>query len=117
MGYIPQQELPLFYSAALATVYPSIYEGFGLPVVESMACGTPTIISNNSSLREIGEGASILIDNPLDPQEIAEAMVKIANDFELKEFLSKNGLERAALFTPENCAKTTINVYKKALGI
>lgn len=115
MGFIPQEELPAFYNAALASVYPSIYEGFGIPVIESMACGTPVITSNNSSLAEIGRDACLLLDEPANPEELAEALSRIAADKALWTELSAKGLIRAGKFTPENSALATLDVYKRFL--
>lgn len=115
LGFIPQEELPAFYNAALAFVYPSIYEGFGIPIVESMACGTPVITSNNSSLSEIGKEACILLADPANSEELADALVRLAEDNALCADLAAKGLIRAGKFTPENSALTTINVYKRFL--
>ena len=89
MGYIPQEELPIFYRTAFATIYPSLYEGFGLPVLESMACGTPVITSYNSSIPEIAGNACILIDDPLDSTAIADAMIQLSEDEALRYRLEK----------------------------
>ena len=78
-GYIPANDLPLFYNAASLMIYPSLYEGFGLPVLEAMACGTPVITSRGSSLEEIAEHAALLVD-PYSVASIAMAMEKVANN-------------------------------------
>lgn len=117
IGYVPQEELPLLYNAALATVYPSLYEGFGLPIVESMACGTPVITSNNSSIPEVADNACILLDNPTDPSATAGAMAELAGDELKRKRLSDAGLERAARFTPADTAASVVRVYADLLGI
>lgn len=117
VGYIPQSELPAFYNAALATVYPSLYEGFGLPVVESMACGTPVITSRNSSIPEVAGDACILLTDPEDPAAIARAMGELAEDETRRMTLSEEGLKQAANFTPERSARSLVSVYSKLMGI
>jgi glycosyltransferase involved in cell wall biosynthesis len=111
LGYLDESELPLLYSAAEATIYPSLYEGFGYPVVESMACGTPVITSDNSSLSEIAAGASLLLADPRDPAQIAEAFARIRDDAPLRERLRQAGLERARRFSVERMAEETLHLY------
>lgn len=102
-GFVEDDDLPFLYSGADIFLYPSLYEGFGLPVLEAMACGTPVITSNLSSLPEIAGDAAIQI-NPLCIEEIAESMDRLSQDYELKEELRKKGLERVKLFTWEKAA-------------
>ena len=116
VGYVPQEELPLFYNAALATVYPSFYEGFGLPILESMACGTPVITSNNSAIPEVAGEACLLIDDPSDPQSIASAMLDIAGDELRRERMTREGLAQAQKFSPANTAAALLKVYARLLG-
>jgi glycosyltransferase involved in cell wall biosynthesis len=116
LGYVPQSDLAALYSAATATVYPSLYEGFGLPVVESMACGTPVLTSDNSSLAEVGCGAALLLKEPKDPQEIALALAKLAEDTKLHQELAACGKERALFYTPECCAAATVRVFRRILN-
>ena len=115
LGYVPQSDLAPLYSAAIATIYPSLYEGFGLPVVESMACGTPVITSNNSSLAEIGTGAAILLEHPTDIKEIGLALTRLVSDSGFYAELVVLGKERAKLFTPERCALATVDVFQSIL--
>lgn len=115
LGYVPQCDLAALYSAATATVYPSFYEGFGLPVVESMACGTPVLTSDNSSLAEIGSGATLLLRQPEDLEEIAHDLARLAEDSVLHEELAEHGRERALLYTPERCAVSTIQIFRTIL--
>ncbi|HUW69826.1 MAG TPA: glycosyltransferase [bacterium] len=112
LGYVPQGDLPALYSAAVATIYPSLYEGFGFPVVESMACGTPVVTSNNSSLAEIGKGATLLLEDPTDIKEIAATLSSLISDSSIYSALVANGIERAKLFTPERCAYATVDVFR-----
>ena len=114
IGYVPRAELPGLFSGATAFVYPSLLEGFGLPIVEAMACGTPVITSNNSSMKEIGEGAAVLID-PRDTRQITEALASIAEDSALRGELSKKGLKRAAEFSWQQTAQLTLDAYREAL--
>jgi glycosyltransferase involved in cell wall biosynthesis len=116
LGYVPQSDLAAIYSAATATVYPSLYEGFGLPVVESMACGTPVLTSDNSSLTEIGSGAVLLLRQPKDPEEIALALARLAEDAAFHQDLSSRGRERALLYTPERCAASTVQLFRRILN-
>jgi alpha-1,3-rhamnosyl/mannosyltransferase len=115
LGYVSQMDLAGLYSAATATVYPSLYEGFGYPVVESMACGTPVVTSANSSLREIGCDAALLIAEPGDPRQIAGALEEVAANAGLRDEMSRKGLERAAAYTPQACARAVLDVYRRLL--
>ncbi len=110
-GFIPDKDLPLFYSAALAFVYPSFYEGFGIPVIEAMACGCPVITSNISSLREIAKGAAILVD-PKNQEELIAAMDYLITNKKVREELILLGLERAQQFNWKETAVKTLKVYK-----
>lgn len=109
-GYVPDEDLPFFYTAADAFVYPSLYEGFGLPVIEAMACGCPVVTSNNSSLKEIAEEAALLI-NPENTQELADAMKKIIHDKQLRKTLIQKGLKQAQQFTWKKTAEKTLELY------
>ncbi len=109
---IKQSDLPILYNLAELFVYPSIYEGFGLPVIEAMACGTPVITSNTSSLPEVAGDAAALID-PYNIEEIAHNISEILHDEERRKKMSEMGIERAGSFTWERCARNTMEVYKK----
>jgi glycosyltransferase involved in cell wall biosynthesis len=100
LDYLPEQDLPALYGAATAFVYPSLYEGFGLPVVEAMACGVPVITSRSSSLGEVAGDAARLVD-PASEAELAEALLAVASDAALRRELSARGLARAAAFSWE----------------
>ncbi len=111
---IPTEEMPYFYSGAEIFVFLSLYEGFGLPVVEAMACGCPVVVSNISSLPEIVNNPEICV-NPYNLEEASNKIYKILTDENLKLNLSKKSIERAKIFDWEKCAKETIEVYKSLM--
>ncbi len=115
-GYIPQKYLPNLYKGASVFVYPSFYEGFGLPVIEAMACGVPVIASNTSSFPEIVGDAGILV-NPYDSNELKEAIKHVLEDSQMSRNLSERGVNRAKLYTWGKCAKETVSVYETILGV
>ena len=110
--YIPNEDLPALYNAADLFVYPSFYEGFGLPPLEAMACGTPVITSNTSSLPEVVGDAGIMID-PYDVDGFANAMFEVLTNDGLRDDMSEKGLERANMFSWEKTAKETLKVYEE----
>lgn len=114
-GYVPAEDLPCWYNAAEALVYPSLYEGFGLPPLEAMACGTPVISSTASSLPEVVGDAGLLVD-PEDVDALAAAMDRVLADAGLRERMRAAGLERARRFTWEGAARKTADTYRRALG-
>jgi glycosyltransferase involved in cell wall biosynthesis len=111
-GYVPQEDLPPLLSGALGLVLPSLYEGFGLPLLEAMACGTPVICANVSALPEIAGDAALLID-PLDVTDLAESMARLVEDEGLRRRLTARGLERAGQFSWDRCARETLAVLEK----
>jgi glycosyltransferase involved in cell wall biosynthesis len=111
-GYVPDEDLPAIYSAAESFVYPSLYEGFGLPLIEAMACGTPVVTANTSSLAEVGDGAALLI-NPRSVEQIADALFRLHVEPGLRRSLRERGLRRAADYTWEDAALVTLDVYEK----
>jgi glycosyltransferase involved in cell wall biosynthesis len=113
-GYVAERDLPLLYTHAAALVYPSLYEGFGLPIVEAMACGTPVVTSRGSSLEEVAGGAALLVD-PLDEADIARALRAVAGDAHLAACLRARGRERAATFDWTRTARATAEAYRDAL--
>lgn len=112
VGAIADGDLPTLYSAATAFVFPSRYEGFGLPVLEAMACGTPVACSNVSSLPEVAGDAALLFD-PDDRAAIGESMQRLLDDAALRTELRERGLAQAARFTWEKTAAATLAVYRK----
>jgi len=113
IGHVPDVELADLYSGALAFVYPSLYEGFGLPPLEAMACGAPVIASRASSLPEVVGEAGLMVD-PLDVEDIAAAMVRVASDPALREAMRSAGRARARRFSWEECARRTLAVLERA---
>lgn len=114
-GYVPQKNLPDLYRGATLFVYPSLYEGFGLPVLEAMACGIPVLASNSASLPEVVGDAGIMV-NPEDADAWKEAMINLLGDEKIRRAMSEKGLQRARLFSWEKCAHGTLAVYQKVLG-
>jgi alpha-1,3-rhamnosyl/mannosyltransferase len=112
LGAVDDADLPALYAAALAFVFLSRYEGFGLPVLEAMACGTPVICSNAASLPEVAGDAALLID-PTDESVLVEALQRILDDRALRAQLSARGLERAARFSWARAAAETLAVYRR----
>ena len=110
-GFLPAEDVPLFYNAAEVFLYPSLYEGFGLPVVEAMACGVPVITSQGSSLEEVAGDAALLVD-PLSESSIASAIQRILEDSALRLRLREAGLSRSKLFNFEKTAQQTMDVYE-----
>ena len=115
-GFVPERDLIGLYNAAEIFVFPSLYEGFGLPPLEAMACGTPVISSNASSLPEVVGNAGIHID-PHSPEDLTQAIVTLLMDEALRRQLQCKGLERAALFSWEKTARQTLDVYNRIFHV
>jgi glycosyltransferase involved in cell wall biosynthesis len=115
-GYVPEADLPTLYSGALCFVYPSYFEGFGLPPLEAMKCGAPVIVGNKTSLPEVVGDAGLLVD-PFEVDEIASAIQKVITDSDLRAHLRAKGLERARLFDWQETARQTLGVYEKAARV
>ena len=111
-GFVPHHELPNWYRAALAFVYPSLFEGFGLPVLEAMACGTPVLCSDAQSLLEVAGDATLTFPAQSEDQLLG-ALQQIVVDAALRDELSLRGLERSALFSWKRCAKETLEIYDR----
>ena len=109
-GYVPEEDLPAYYSGAECFILPSFYEGFGFPPLEAMACGCPVIVSNVASLPEVVGNAAILID-PNDTANLADALETVLTNEGMKRELVARGLEHASQFTWEKAANETLNVY------
>jgi len=114
-GYIPQGVLPNLYKNASLFVYPSLYEGFGLPVLEAMASGVPVITSNTTSLPEVVGDAGLLVD-PQNVDALREGISRLLVDDTLRRDISGKGLERARLFSWEKCSRETLAVYERVIG-
>jgi glycosyltransferase involved in cell wall biosynthesis len=112
---VRDQDLPGLYSLATAFVLPSLSEGFGLPILEAMACGTPTLAARVAALPEVGGDASFYVD-PTEPPDMAESLRRLLEDPDLREELSERGLARAEQFTWEQTAKAVKTVYDEALA-
>lgn len=116
LGYISQADLPLLYAGARAFAYPSLYEGFGLPVLEAMASGVPVLTSNRASLPEVAGDAALLVE-PTDVETLTTELERLLLDDEWRAHASKQGLRRARHFLWERCIKETVAVYRQALAI
>jgi glycosyltransferase involved in cell wall biosynthesis len=112
-GYVPDPDLPALYSGAICFVYPSYFEGFGLPVVEAMQCGVPVIAGNRTSIPEVVNGAGVLID-PFNKSELATAIARVIDNPDYRAQLSVKGLERAKAFNWTTTARLTLQVYERA---
>jgi len=115
IGEVADEDLPAVYSLARGLVFPSLYEGFGLPVVEAMACGTPVITSRGSALPEVSGDAALLVD-PRSVSDIRDGMARVLEDDQLVDLLKSRGYARARLFTWEAAASRTLSVYQEILG-
>jgi glycosyltransferase involved in cell wall biosynthesis len=114
IGYVDEMDLPHLYRAASVFAFPSLYEGFGLPPLEAMACGVPVVTSNASSLPEVVGDAGLLVD-PLDVEALADALEQALNDEVWRRHCTARGLERAAHFTWRRAAEQLLNVYARVL--
>lgn len=114
-GQVREQDKAPLFSAATVFVFPSLYEGFGIPVLEAMACGTPVVTSNSSALPEVAADAGLLVD-PYDTDAIAEGVRALLEDQGRREELARRGLERARLFTWQQVAEQTLRVYGEVLA-
>jgi glycosyltransferase involved in cell wall biosynthesis len=111
VGYIDEEDLPLWYAAATVFVFPSIYEGFGMPPLEAMACGTPVLTSNSSSLPEVVGDAGLMAE-PTDVDALAAALLRLLHDTDLRHDLRERGLQRAQAFSWRTTAERTLEAYE-----
>jgi glycosyltransferase involved in cell wall biosynthesis len=116
LGYVSETEMKSLFSSAAAFVFPSLYEGFGFPVLESMAAGTPVVTSAVASLPEVG-GDAVLYADPNDAGDIARAVVRVCRDPELRSSLRARGLKQAAKFRWNDAAAQTLGVYEEAVHV
>jgi len=114
-GYVRDEDLPALYAGAQALAFPSLYEGFGLPVLEAMACGTPVTCSNTSSLPEVAGDAALMLD-PTNTTAITDALNRLLTDASLRADMREQGLRRAAQFTWDRTAQKTLTVYRQLIG-
>ena len=111
LGFVPQDYLPYFYNGAFAFIFPSFYEGFGLPVLEAMRCGVPVICSDRSSLPEVAGNATLFV-NPQDLNSIINAIKKMAENESLRNQLIKDGFSQAKKFSWRRNAQQVLSIYK-----
>ena len=116
LGFVPDQELPAFYRAAEALVFPSLFEGFGMPVIEAMACGCPVVCTANGALGEVAGPAALPLQNPESVDELANHLTRLGCESALREELKLKGLARAAEFDWKFAAQATLDVYRQALS-
>ena len=114
-GYLEPNDLPLFLNASEAFVFPSLFEGFGLPVVEAMACGIPVITSRSTAIGEVAGDAALLVD-PLHTESIAEAIVRLMREPGLRAELATRSLHRSAFFRPEELPQKALAAYRSAIA-
>lgn len=114
-GYVDYNDLPILYSGATAFVFPSLYEGFGFPPLEAMACGTPVLVSNNSSIPEVVGDAGVYIKDPLDPDEISKSILKVIENDDLRIKLKNEGFIQANKFPWQETVEKTFNLYNKII--
>ncbi len=114
IGFADDEDVVKLYNAAECVAFPSLYEGFGFPVLEGMACGTPVLTSNVSSLPEVAGDAAIMVD-PYDIEAIAEGLRQLIDDSDLRKTLIERGFQQASKFTWENSAKNLLKIYQNVL--
>ncbi|HWS52737.1 MAG TPA: glycosyltransferase family 1 protein [Pyrinomonadaceae bacterium] len=114
-GYVSEGDLPALYAGALCFAYPSFFEGFGLPPLEAMRCGTPVVAGDRASLPEVVGDAGLLVD-PFDTGALGRALGRLMDDAQLRENLRTRGLERAAAFDWRDTARMTLQVYRRVAG-
>ena len=115
LGYLEKEDLPALYSLARLMVFPSLFEGFGIPLVEAMSCGCPILCSNTTSVPEVAGDAAVMF-SPDSTEDIAEMIRRVWNDESLRCDLREKGFARARLFDGEEMARRTLQLYGKAAG-
>jgi glycosyltransferase involved in cell wall biosynthesis len=114
-GYVSSEDLRILYSHAEGFVFPSLYEGFGIPLLDAMACGAPIITGPGSALPEVAGDAAIYVD-PHDPEQLGMEIERLVSDRVLQEELRNTGFERVKQFTWERAAQETLDLYRDVLG-
>jgi len=112
LGFVPDEDLPALYSGAIGTTFPSLYEGFGLPILEAFACGCPVLTSEGGATEEVAENAAILVD-PKDAKKITNGIKKLAGNQKFRQELIKKGLSRVKDFSWEKSAQEVLNVFER----
>jgi glycosyltransferase involved in cell wall biosynthesis len=115
LGYVDEATLTALYNASCVVAYPSLYEGFGLPVLEALACGAVVVASNGTAIPEVAGEAAVLVD-PMDDRALAEALSSVATDEILRAKLRKAALRQASSFTWDSCAARTVSAYRLAIA-
>jgi glycosyltransferase involved in cell wall biosynthesis len=115
-GLVPQEDLPLVYAAGDLFIYPSLHEGFGLAPLEAMACGTPVVTTRGGALEEAVGDAALLVNDPRNADELAQAMERVVTDRTLAQDLRERGLKQAARFTYARAARETLDIYYQVTG-
>lgn len=115
LGYVPNEDLATLYSGALALIYPSLYEGFGLPILEAMACGCPVICSRAASIPEVADDAALYLEDPKDCRQLGDLLRQITSDKLLYQQLSQLGIERASQFSWEKTAQQTFSAFEELI--
>jgi glycosyltransferase involved in cell wall biosynthesis len=110
LGYCPHGDLPALYRGAACLIFPSLFEGFGMPVLEAMACGCPVVCSNTSSLPEIAGDAALLVD-PFDSEAIAAAAARLLREADLRADMRARGIQQAKLFSWQRHTRETVAVF------
>lgn len=115
LGHVEEKQLPALYQNAVALIFPSLFEGFGIPIIEAMACGCPVVCSNTTSLPEIGGNAVYYFD-PKNTDEITDAMIKLMEDRMLRRDLKKAGFEQVKKFNAEKMAREIVGIYESVIA-
>jgi glycosyltransferase involved in cell wall biosynthesis len=115
-GFVPHLRLPIFYGAADAFVFPTFYEGFGLPLLEALVCGCPVVASDNSSVPEVVGDAGLLVQAD-DEEGFAKAVMRILEEPSLRDDLASKGMRHAARFSWQGCAESTLEVYRRVVTV